>query len=108
MHSECQPGILGGVILGEADLFRFKSDGGMQELPVERGRSGSLARVLQLLIGEKGCAKEENGDPGFLMVLSVGGLCLGRWTGREVHLWQQVGKWCFERCGGACSHLGGF
>lgn len=77
MHSECQPGILGGVILGEADLFRFKSDGGMQELPVERGRLGSLARVLQLLIGEKGCAKEENGDPGFLMVLSVGGLCLG-------------------------------
>lgn len=41
---------------------------------MERARLGSLARVWQLLTGEKGCAKEENGDPGFLMVLSVGGL----------------------------------
>lgn len=44
---------------------------------MERGGLGSLARALQLLVGQRRWSTEENGDPGFLVALSVDGLCLG-------------------------------
>lgn len=66
----------GGCRLRAAGSCGFKSDIGRQGL-VERGGLGSLARALQLLVGQRRWSTEENGDPGFLVALSVDGLCLG-------------------------------
>lgn len=65
-----------GYHLEAAGSCGFKSDIARQGL-VERDGLGSLAKVWQLLVGKRGCSKEENGNPGFLVALSVDGLCLG-------------------------------
>lgn len=75
----------------EAGSYGFKSDVCMQGMG---GVDWTLLLEFGSLAGRRRWPKEGNGDHGFLVALSVDGLCLGEWTGQEVHFWQQVGKWC--------------
>lgn len=69
-----------GCHLRGSRFYRFKSDSDMQGL-LERARLGSLARVLQLLTGERGCSIEEN-----RLWLPSGSLC--KWTLPGVVDWE--------------------